>query len=48
MSTIKKVRVATGLTREQGIDSKVFFKEFEPMQSLIDVFYEPLRRLADK
>jgi len=47
-STISKVRRATGLTPENGIDSKVFFKDLEPMQSLIDLYYEPLRRLADK
>jgi prophage maintenance system killer protein len=48
LSTINKVRRATGLTHENGIDSKVFFKDLDPMQSLIDVYYEPLRRLADK
>ena len=48
MSTIAKIRKATGLTPENGVDSQVFFKELEPMQSLIDLYYEPLRRLADK
>lgn len=47
-STIAKVRRATELVPENGVDSKVFFKDFNPMQSLIDVYYEPLRRLADK
>jgi death-on-curing protein len=47
-STITKVRRATGLVPENGVDSQVFFKELEPMQSLIDLYYEPLRRLADK
>jgi death-on-curing protein len=47
-STISRVRKACGLTPENGIDSQVFFKDFEPMQSLIDIYYDPLRRLADK
>lgn len=47
-STMAKVRKACKLTADDGIDSAVFFRDFEPMQSLIDLYYEPLRRLADK
>lgn len=47
-STLAMVRKACHLTPEHGIDSAVFFRDFEPMQSLIDIYYEPLRRLADK
>lgn len=47
-STMARVRKACNLTPEHGVDSAVFFRDFEPMQSLIDLYYEPLRRLADK
>jgi len=46
--TIKVIREATGLTPEKGCDSKVFFKNSDPLNALIDMYSEPLRRLADR
>ncbi len=46
--TIKQLRQMTGLTVENGFDSKVIFEHHEPLNSLIVDYAEPLRRLASK
>lgn len=45
---IKSVREATGLKPEKGYDSAVFFKGGDPLHTLIDIYAEPLRRLANR
>lgn len=45
---VKEVLKATGLTAENGIDSKVFFKDAEPLSALLDQYKHPLIRLKDK
>jgi death-on-curing family protein len=47
-SALKTVREATGLTTENGCDTKVFFENAEPLNSLISEYSEPLKRLANK
>jgi death-on-curing family protein len=45
---LKTVRDATGLTAQSGYDSKTFFDGADPLHVLIDMYSEPLRRLADR
>lgn len=45
---VKEVLKATGLTATNGIDSKTFFKDAEPLTALIDEYRFPLIRLKDK
>jgi death-on-curing family protein len=45
---IKKIREAAELTAARGYDSAVFYKDADPLHSLIDIYAEPLRRLADR
>lgn len=45
---VKEVLKATGLTADNGIDSKVFFRGAEPLTALIDQYKGPLIRLKDK
>lgn len=45
---IKKVREFTGLTALKGYDSKTFFQGVDPLHSLINIYAEPLRRLANR
>lgn len=45
---LKTVREVTGVTHEKGFDSKVFFQGADPLDALIDIYSEPLRRLANK
>ncbi len=45
-STIKAIRRATGLTHENHCDSETFFRDADPMQSLIAVYDGLLLRLA--
>ncbi len=45
---LKTVREATGLTAQRGYDSKTFFQGADPLHRLIDMYSEPLRRLADR
>jgi death-on-curing protein len=45
---LKSVRRATGLTQERGYDSAAFYQGLDPLYSLIDIYSEPLRRLADR
>lgn len=45
---VKEILKATGLTAENGIDSKVFFWDAEPLTGLIDQYRNPLIRLKDK
>lgn len=45
---LKTVREATGLTAQRGYDSKTFFGGADPLHTLIDIYSEPLRRLADR
>ncbi len=47
-SALKTIREATGLTTKNGCDTQVFFREAEPLTSLISEYAEPLRRLANK
>lgn len=45
---LKSVRKATGLTAENGYDSAVFYRSADPLEALIDLYSEPLRRLANR
>lgn len=45
---LKTVREATRLTHENGYDSRTFFQGADPVHVLIDIYAEPLRRLADR
>lgn len=45
---VKEILKAVGLTAENGVDSKVFFKDAEPLTALIDQYKGPLIRLKDK
>lgn len=45
---MKHVRSITGLTKEKGIDSIVFYNGGEPIYKLIEDFEKPLLRLKDK
>lgn len=45
---IKTIRLATGLTALNGVDSQVFFKDVEPIEQLMAKYHDPLLRLADR
>jgi death-on-curing protein len=45
---LKTVREATGLTQSRGYDSAVFYQGADPLHALIDMYSEPLRRLASR
>lgn len=45
---LKTVREATGLTAQRGYDSQTLFQGADPLHTLIDMYSEPLRRLADR
>jgi len=45
---INTVRKVTELLPEKGIDSETFFHGTDTMESLIDIYHAPLRRLADR
>lgn len=45
---IATIRKECGLTPEKGIDSKVFFKDADPLSTLIDRYHGVLQRLKDK
>lgn len=45
---LRTAREATGLTAERGYDSQTFFQGADPLHTLIDMYSEPLRRLADR
>ncbi|MBR5989816.1 MAG: Fic family protein [Prevotella sp.] len=45
---LKSVLQATGLTPEEGIDSKVFYYGADPEYKLIEEYYSVLKRLKDK
>lgn len=45
---LKTVREATGLTAQRGYDSQTFFQGADPLHTLIDMYSDPLRRLADR
>jgi len=45
---LKTVREATGLTPQRGYDSKTFFDGADSLHAMIDMYSEPLRRLADR
>lgn len=45
-NAISTVRKSTGLTKDNGIDSEVFFRGADPLSKLIGQYEEPLRRLA--
>jgi death-on-curing protein len=46
--TLKDVRARTNLSHDHGIDSEVFFRGADDMNSLIAHYQDPLRRLADR
>ena len=48
LSTIKKVRKATKLSTQDGVDSKAFFQGADSMEALISAYKNPLERLANK
>jgi prophage maintenance system killer protein len=43
---LRRIRQALELTPENGVDSEVFFKGRDPVQSFISKYERPLRRLA--
>lgn len=45
---LKNVRELTDLTAQKGCDSQVFYRDADPLNSLIAEYQEPLRRLADR
>lgn len=45
---LKYVREQTGLDALHGVDSQAFFRDAEPVSSLMAKYYEPLVRLADR
>lgn len=45
---INTVRKVTELVPKKGIDSETFFHGSDTMESLIDIYHAPLRRLADR
>ena len=45
---LKRVLREIGLTPSNGYDSKVVFKDADPLDALIDTYRGPLRRLKDK
>lgn len=45
-SALKFIREQTGLTYENGYDSSVIFRGADPINSLIAIYEEPLKRLA--
>ncbi len=45
---ISSIRRATGLTADNGVDSRVFFKDADPLSVLIARYHGPLSRLKDK
>ena len=45
---ISKVRKATGLIPERGVDSKAFFHGADPLPALIAEYHGPLQRLANR
>lgn len=47
-NTLREVLKSAELTEKKGIDSEAFFKEGQPLSSLIDIYYKPLSRLRDK
>lgn len=47
-SVIKTVREATGLTEPHGVDSQSFFHGLDDLQTLIQLYDAPLRRLKDR
>lgn len=46
--TLAKIREQCRLTELWGVDSAVFYQGADPLESLIDIYSEPLRRLADR
>lgn len=45
---LKHLRTETGLDALNGVDSHAFFRDAEPVSSLMAKYYEPLVRLADR
>jgi death-on-curing family protein len=45
-NALRTVRTSTGLTAENGYDSQTFFHGVDPVNTLIDTYEHPLRRLA--
>jgi death-on-curing protein len=46
--TLREVRDKCGLTELWGYDSAVFYGDADPLEALIDIYREPLRRLANR
>ena len=47
-SSIKYLREKCKLTETFGVDSAVFYRGADPLEALIDIYADPLRRLADR
>lgn len=47
-TVVARIREATKLDINNGVDSGAFFGEVDPLYSLIDEYRNPLRRLADR
>jgi len=47
-AALRTVREATGLTQKDGYDSAAFYQGADPLHALIDLYAEPLRRLANR
>jgi len=47
-STLARVRDKCSLTELWGVDSAVFYQGADTLESLIDIYAEPLKRLADR
>lgn len=47
-AALKTIRLATGMTTQNGFDNQVLFNGAEPLNSLISEYAEPLKRLADR
>ncbi|MGE0583271.1 MAG: type II toxin-antitoxin system death-on-curing family toxin [Steroidobacteraceae bacterium] len=45
---VQTIRKETGLTPEKGYDSQVLYEGADPLASLVSMYEEPLRRLADR
>jgi prophage maintenance system killer protein len=48
MDLLRQIRRKLGLVPENGVDSKAFYKGYDPLYSLIIAYEEPLKRLSDK
>jgi hypothetical protein len=45
---VRSLRDKAGLTHQNGIDSQVFFRELDTLESFVPEYHHCLQRLADK